>query len=394
MEIVNHTAFPAQAFEAVDQHGQRFDVFVLRQTLGFSSGRLEYADMQAPLCMAGQSFDDADGGSTRQESDSCPYKPRCDVIVNARAYAPRGIATHAFPVRVRVTRGGAPSPAFAIDKTLTVHGEHYFRKKLGLARCLQWRGRCGTLTLVRPNPWRLTRGAPFTGMALRDRLSYGRQCRIEASDRDARGVPHQYRLTPEQMADHPDRRTGAPIAHMADETNPAGTGFAPAWYLKAKRISAMAAPRIERLGNGIAAARFWNMQQRPDLPPGMFTAGFGIRSRLHPARRALLGTVNHDFIQSGLPLPPDFDFGMWNAAQADQQIDFPESNETIELVNLCRPDAPGAAINAGRHTVLSLTLPGHRCFMLMRTADGLSSTLQLQIDTILLEPEQRSLTLV
>jgi hypothetical protein len=95
MNVVNHTPFPAQNFEAVDQHGQRFHVFVLRQTLDLrrrdADGAPAYAAAQAPLSAAGALFTDAVGG-VRQESDYCPFKPACDVIVNANAHAPGGVA--------------------------------------------------------------------------------------------------------------------------------------------------------------------------------------------------------------------------------------------------------------------------------------------------------------
>lgn len=65
METVNHTPFPAQAFEAVDQHAQRYHVAVLRQTLSFASGKLEYADRQAPLCDTDTCFNGGDTGDVR-----------------------------------------------------------------------------------------------------------------------------------------------------------------------------------------------------------------------------------------------------------------------------------------------------------------------------------------
>ncbi|MET3120406.1 hypothetical protein AAKU64_004658, partial [Undibacterium sp. GrIS 1.8] len=85
MEFRNHTPFPAQAFEGLDQHEQVFHVIGLRQTLSFASGTLEYADEQAPLCEVDAFFGEMNQSSVRQESDFCQYKPKCDVIVNATA---------------------------------------------------------------------------------------------------------------------------------------------------------------------------------------------------------------------------------------------------------------------------------------------------------------------
>lgn len=85
MDFLNHTPFPAMAFSGIDQHGQTFDVIVLRQTLSFASSRLEYADVQSPLCEIDTPFDTEPDSDFRQESDPAPFKPRCDVIVNATA---------------------------------------------------------------------------------------------------------------------------------------------------------------------------------------------------------------------------------------------------------------------------------------------------------------------
>ena len=105
MEFRNHTPFPALAFEGIDPQNQPFHVVVLRQTLTWDdAGRLDYADEQAPLCEVDTFFGEMNQSSVRQESDLCHFKPRCDVLVNATAHAPKGKATRRFPVRLIVRR--------------------------------------------------------------------------------------------------------------------------------------------------------------------------------------------------------------------------------------------------------------------------------------------------
>ncbi|HEU4845747.1 MAG TPA: DUF2169 domain-containing protein, partial [Burkholderiaceae bacterium] len=209
METVNHTPFPAQAFEAVDQHDQAFQVFVLRQTLSFGSGMLEYADTQEPLCTADSYFGEGTSGGVRQESDYCPYKPKCDVIVNATAHAPGDEAVSHFLVRLCVIRGRAPNESAVVEKSLRISGERDFREKPWPIRLAQWIIKWGTLTLIRPCPWMLTRAQPFKSLSLRDRFAYGGECRINQGERHARSIPKAYRLSPEQLAAHPDAASPA-----------------------------------------------------------------------------------------------------------------------------------------------------------------------------------------
>ena len=393
MNVVNHTPFPAQAFEAIDQYEQEFHVFVLRQTLDFSGGRLEYADKQAPLCDADEYFGTDYVGSPRQESDYCAYKPRCDVIVNAVAYSPTGKAAPKFPVGLIVSRDGNR----LIEKTLRISGERFFQKRLALIRLFQWCVKWGTLSLVRLNPWKLTAPALFTSLPLRAEYSYGGQCRVEQDERAAKLVPAKHRLTEEQLAAHPDAQ-GAdkkpPIAHVAFDANAAGIGFATDWYLKATRCARVAAPRIECPGAKITAKQFWRAQKSGNKSTTKFNAaGLGIRGKLHPDRRGLVGEVDDAFVNSSAPLPEGFDFGIWNAAPPDQQTEFLTGGDVVELVNLCPAHTPNMFGTDRGHRVLSLVLPEHECFIKL-SGDGPDIYKALCIDTVLVEPESHALTLV
>ncbi|MYN20057.1 DUF2169 domain-containing protein [Rugamonas sp. FT107W] len=389
MNVVNHTPFPAQAFEAIDQHAQRFHVFVLRQTLDFSSGALEYADRQEPLCDKDAYFGEGFSGGVRQESDYCPYKPKCDVIVNAVAHAPKGQEVATFLVGLNVVRGGEK----LIEKVLKISGRRYFKKKASPVLFLQWLVKWGSFCLFMPNPWKLTNPELCKSLPLRAEYSYGGECRIGADDPAARCVPAKYRLTPEQAAAHPDVQLAGmkpPVAHVVYEPNAQGVGFAPAWYQKACRTACIAAPQVENPRTPITARQFWRARGSPSVEP----AGFGIRGKLHPARRAMLGVVDDAFVNSDAPLPEGFDFEIWNAAQPDQQVDFLTGTDVIELFNLCRADTAGVQETDKGNAVLRLTLPEHECFLLMQLEDGDVRLRPLSIDTVIVEPETHHLTLV
>jgi len=386
MNVVNLTPFPAQAFEAIDQHDQRFHVFVLRQTFDFSSGKLEYAGTQAPLCDADIYFDE---GGVRQESDYCPYKPRCDVIVNAVAHAPEGQAVAAFLVGLNVVRGGRR----IIEKVLRISGRRYFKKRTGVVRFLQFFVRCGTLFLLRPNPWTITKPELLKSLPLRACYAYGGECRIAADDPGARRVARKYRLTPEQAAQHPDVQISGlkpPVAHVVYEPNIQGLGFAPHWYLKATNTRRVAVPQIEALRLRITAKQFWCAKGAPAIDP----VGMGVRSKLHPQRRAMLGEVDDAFVNSSAALPEGFDFGIWNAAQPDQQVDDLAGGDIVELINLCPLKTPGAQPNTKGNLLLQLSLPEHECFLRMQWEGGSARVVVLSIDTMIVEPEDHQLTLV
>lgn len=442
MEFRNLTSFPALAFEGIDQHGQSFHVAVLRQTLTFSSGRLEYAGTQAPLCEVDTFFGEMNRSSLRQESDLCQYKPKCDVIVNATAHAPQHKPAQRFEVLVRIKRADtqmAPpaaaqglnpftSPSQAemeawrtatahaqrtrvpgavlLEKKLAVTGERVFRQRAWPLRLAATLARWGTLGLVKANPWRLTSPQAFTEMPLRHEYAYGGECRVNAGDRGAKRIGKRigkkHRLTPAGLAGHPDREAAPalqPVAHRTCEQNLVGRGFAEPWFLRASGMKSVPAPRIEHPDAPLSARLFWQslrgkFTDAGTLPRPFEPAGLGLRAKAHPQRRALLGTVDEAFIGSDAWLPQDFDFAIWNCAPPDQQIDYLAGDERIELVNLCAPDAPGATIDAQGNTCLELALPGHACTLLMRMEDGAMFLHPMHIDSLLIEPEQGAVSLV
>lgn len=436
MDFVNHTPFPAQVFEAIDQFDQEFYVLVLRQTLTFASENMEYADEQAPLCESDAAFEGASNGSVRQESDYCPYKPKCDVIVNAVAHAPGEKPCGHFSVRVVVRRPDRPAPLpepprglnplmsaspeaikqwrvrvekvkqasipgeVLIDKALCVSGDRHFEKRTWPARLLQSIVKWGTLTLIRPSPWKLTRPREFTSLPMRAEYAYGGECRINTGDPAAVKVGKTHRLTPEQLAGHPDcdgTPNEHPVAHTICDSNPSGCGYTEHWFLKATGAKLIKAPRIELVGQALTAKGFWRALSKPLAVEGSLHApvpGIAIRSKLTPARSALLGTVTPSFVERGACLPEDFDFAIWNAAPLDQQIEFPCGDEVFELINLCRTRTPGSFVDSGGNVVLRLLMPAHECFAtVIRNHERLCS-IPLHIDTVIIEPETYSVSLV
>jgi hypothetical protein len=438
MEFRNLTPFPALAFEGVDQYDEKFHVIVLRQTLDFSSGKLEYADVQSPLCEIDTFFGEMNNSSVKQESDLCHYKPRCDVLLNGSAHAPDALAVKRLRVRLRVMAADTPAslperplglnpfqePSVErieewrqaterarstinrgrtlLDKTLWVMGERKFVSYSLPARVLLRMIGWGTLGMFKPNPWRLTGAIRFLSLPIRYEYAFGGQCRINSKDKAAKRVPKKYRLTQAQQAANQGVHVlGAvqTVAHQVWERNIVGRGFAPDWYVRACRIRHLLAPRIELDTAPLRRQHFWRalrgkFANSNAIPAALEPAGFGVRAKSHPARRSLLGTVDDEFIEGNAWLPADFNFAVWNAAPFDQQIAHLVNDETVELTNLCASNAPGAKPDDDGNTKLCLHLLRHECFALLRMGTGELLRHRLKIDTLLIEPDEQKLTLV
>ncbi|KWB32431.1 DUF2169 family type VI secretion system accessory protein [Burkholderia cepacia] len=433
MEFINHTPFPALAFAGVDAREHEFHVVVLRQTLTWNDARdLYFSDAQQPLCEADEFFGADMQGGVRQESDLCQYKPRCDVIVNATAYPPRrpdGSAPVKFEVRLAVSRPGSPKPLppephglnplmpaspeeirawkaeverakktppqgeHLIEKTLTVTGERHFVRRTGLRRLAAVLLKIGSLGIVRMPAWQLTSPEPARDIQVNLEHAFGGQCRIETDDKAADRVSKKQRLTPEQADAHPDAPR-APIAHDAFSANVYGQGFVRDWYVEATGINAVAAPQIEYSPRPITLADFDAARLGKLAESTSLVAGFGVRPKGHPERAKLVGTIDRAFIESGAPLPKDFDFAVWNAAWPDQQLDALRGDEQIELVNLCTPTTPRATKDASGNVTLTLNLPGHLPFTLVRFENGSIGELDARLDTMLIDPDQREVSCV
>ncbi len=365
----NRTALDACQFDTVDQHGSAFHVVAAKTAYLLGARGGDGMATLTPLAGAklnveDRYFDDANGTGVRQESDFAPYKPACDVIVNATACAPRGPASAAFQVTLRVY---SAQHAPLIDKTLTIQGERSFQKKNALWRTLQSAGTIATVGLLKPNPWRLNSAQSVTNLPLRYEFASGGECRIE---------------------------TGDAAAHEASEENPCGRGFARRWYLHATRIDTVAAPRIHASGAPVTADHFWRAANGAPLPAPV---GMGTVGRGWLPRRKLAGTFDEKatYGKDDVPsLPIDFNFAWYNCAPRDQQCPYLSGEETFALLNLCSRDHPSGSIDAKGNTVLRFALPRQRLFLMAVDGDNKLLTTCLVIDTVTIEPDENRVDLV
>lgn len=367
----NRTQHAASQFDMVDQFGAAFHVVVAR--MGYTFGPCGADGVASLLPMARQSplatedrhlHDDTQAG-TVQESDFAPYKPRCDVIVNGVAHAPRGQAMPQFLVNLKVRS----EKKTLIDKTLQVCGERAFRKKAILTRLAQGCARIATAGLLRPNPWYLSTPEPFLQLPLHYAYAYGGQCRIEADDCNA-------------------------AKHDSCQANPLGLGFARHWYLDGKHIDEVPAPRITQPSLPCTAAQFWQGAGGKELPA---PAGLAAIGRGWLPRRALAGHIveKDTWGADEVPLlPEDFDFAYWNSTPPDQQCPHLAGLEQFTLTNLCRHDHPSARIDPRGNTVLRFALPQQVMCLLLADKNDQLLVWRLAIDTVLIDTEAASVELV
>lgn len=361
----NRTALDAMQFDTVDQHDATFHVVVAKTayTLGAcdSTGMASLTPVAgAKLNVEDRYFDGANTGSVRHESDFAPYKPVCDVIVNATAHVPGSAPGGAFTVRLTVHQAGHTP----IDKTLAISGERCFKKKTGPARMVHWTGKVATAGRFQSNPWRLGPTSAATNLPVRYEFANGGECRIDT------------------------------VAHEAAEENPCGRGFARKWYVDAKRLDAVAAPRIHAVDAPLTAQQFWDVVNGGALPAPV---GMGPVGRGWLPRRVLAGTFvdKASWEKDDVPrLPEDFDFAYYNCAPRDQQCPWLAGDETFTLINLCSADHPAARVESTGNTVLQFTLPRQALFLLAADASDQLMIKRMVIDTVTIEPDERRVDLV
>lgn len=399
MDFQNLTWFPALAFQGVTQAGRPFHVVALRQTLVYQKGSLVFAEDQSPFCEEDGHFGEPLWSSVRAESDYCPWKPRCDLVVNAIAHAPGGMPAEVFWVRLRVWRPG--THARLVDKTLQVSGPSEMRQRNALGRILATAVRWGSLGLVAPSAWWRTDPEPVLTVPVRYEYAYGGQAKVMVSE------PASTRVWPKDCLPGTDPRqiqegfeaTGvdAPLAWELCGANPLGNGWARAWHLKATRCRRLRAPQVEAYGAALTGPLFHQMLLGKEdfrAHPAFRPQGLGLLGKAWIPRRHLVGTVDPTWIQSGTGLPKDFDFGIWNGAPPDQQPPFLAGDEVLELTNHCAPGIPAAKTDECGNTLLRLELPGNLPLLLVRQDQGPPLPLPMDLDTVLVDPEAASLVLV
>ncbi len=126
MQLVNDTAMPAEYTLGLNPDGRESVVVVVKATftIPWDGSAPRLAAEQAALVMADEFTGEPGKSATKYESEFAPYKPRCDVLLNGSAYAPRGTPAQRVDVALRVT---------GVSKSISVHGQRVWQAGVAVA---------------------------------------------------------------------------------------------------------------------------------------------------------------------------------------------------------------------------------------------------------------------
>lgn len=282
-ELINHSAFPALLFDALDQDDAGYSILaahvsydlLIRPEDGVAT--LQFSAEQKPLCFGDEHYADPVRSGVKIESDLSTYKPRLDVVFNGSAHAPGDQPTPAFGVAVRV---------YDRASSLLVCGPRWWKRNvLG---------------------WSLSEPAPITRLDLRYEYASGGLYEIDGD-------------------------------HVAAPTNTVGMGWYPPEYLRQFKGEQLPAPQIE--------APEHRLRGIGDLVPaaGFGFIGRGWRGRLEfgGTADAAWQEERHPL------LPRDFRMEYWNGAPTALQFPHPRplSSVPIAAQNLVAArDVPGQGV--------------------------------------------------
>jgi hypothetical protein len=364
-EVRNHTRFPSQYFQMMDANDAMFHVMVTRITYDLKAldadGYPALCTAQTELIDADLFYGEANASSVIAESDYAPFKPKCDVLlINASAWAPPGTNGE----RAALTRYSAGI------KMQFAEGSHWQKLVTVTGPRMLTTGLLGGLEL--------SAAQPTERVELRYELAYG------GTNQWWKGWP-----TPAEE----DQRLDI---DLHDSFNPIGCGLIDTHWRKKTGLGHFPAPQIEVFDQPFTethAARGADSGTQADAQGGtpnpIYPAvGLGPIGRWWLPRRAKAGSYDAVWKATRWPkLPKDFDFGYWNCAPEDQQIDYPLGGELVLLLNLIGPEHSSTGN-------LRFRLPKSDLHQRLRLHAGPRLTSKINIDTVIIDAEAMTLTLV
>jgi hypothetical protein len=105
MELINSTRMISGYSMGTDPAGREYLIVVMKGTFRIpqeQGARLRLHDEQVPLVTSDVFYGEPGRSSTKYEVDFALRKQRCDVLLNATAYAPRGIPARRVEVAVQI----------------------------------------------------------------------------------------------------------------------------------------------------------------------------------------------------------------------------------------------------------------------------------------------------
>ena len=402
MEFRNLTPVDALAFTNIDTQGREYHIIVLKagyrlrpitQAPQGTPNRCSFTDRKlthfaellegsdgdegssgaVPLVMADEYFGEPGKTTVKYESDLAPYKPHCDVIVTGSSYAPKGKVTAAWTACLHLISRPAGrmedkrEPQVAINKSLQIVGSRYFE-----------RGILG---------WNISKAQAVESVPLQWEYAFGGACQVK---------------NPEPEANKPF------LLNEVCYTNPLGSGWMDKRWIDALKNGKMEVPERISAPNILHPREQFDALIQTTNPPVDVPQGYEYRVMaqaakdypLRPAgytwvgrawipRLSFAGTYDSNWQKKRWPgLPEDFNFAYWNGAPADQQIAFPDSDVTLQLLNLTPAHYPTCGQETDQGTYLCAQMPLHRGGILIRTKGGLMLPMPMTVDTIVFDTDK------
>ncbi len=121
MELINRSQLPTEVFTALDKTGRESLVIVTKATYQFSSSKVPtLSDVHSSVAPTDLfSYGEPGLSAPVYEADLVPLKRRCDVLVDATAFAPEGRHVTELPVGIRVG---------SVSKQFLAVGERFWRR--------------------------------------------------------------------------------------------------------------------------------------------------------------------------------------------------------------------------------------------------------------------------
>jgi hypothetical protein len=308
MNLVNATGMPAWYTLGLERSGHERIVVAVKGTfvIPIKGGDPHLAEEQSPLVLSDEFSGEPGLSAPVYESDFALHKPRCDVLFNGSAYAPRGRPVPRVPVSLSLG---------SFTKSFAVVGDRVWQRSVMSVSA--------------------SAAEPFDVMPISYDRAFGGAF---ASEKDP-GQVHTYL------------------------TNPVGVGFGKG--RDSASLFGSPLPNTEESGRSVTK------------PDGNYRPmAFGPIGRSWQPRAPLAGTYDQNWMDNVFPfLPADFDERYYQAAPADQQIEYPTGGEEVILDNL------------SRHGRLRFRLPTLRVPIEFTDASNARTQVDATLDTIVFEPD-------
>jgi hypothetical protein len=333
-ELVNYTPYPNFRYYSRDKDDREFGIIIVKATHELAqSGRLLVAEEQAPMVFKDKCHGAVNVTSLWHPSDLVPNKPATDVIVNAVACAPNGLAMPSWKCGLKIESNGE----IHLQKVLQVTGPREWnpawKRKLGEDESVNWKDHKTYF-----GKWVLSEPEAVSKVPLRYELAFGGEI---ATGKNADGNP----------------------LFDTNHYNPLGRGLMNIeWTNHCKPVLA---PQIEDPDDPVCEAfKVYNPQGFGSIPPAWLP------------RRPLGGTYDQKWIDTVWPAwPHDYDFAYHQSAHPDLIVrPFLKGGEKVTLSGL-----------ASWAKIVEFNLPSEELFVDFVREDGTSDRIFMDLDTVFLD---------